>query len=535
MQAPRHARNFHLEMRPRGSLFDNVIRVSEAARIPKLADDLELTSLEITPFEGFILSRIDGRTTLQDIADSTGSTKEAVVALLTRLGAAIEWVGESPRVTSRTSGTTKKPAKHTPARGIVRTKPAPPGASRVLYDPTELEEDVDLDIDRRRAILDMFYRLEEMDHYEILGVSRKAEKREIRDAYFALSKQFHPDTLFGKRLGSYKTKMEGVFKSLTDAYDVLSKKKKRAKYDEYLEAHDRLMGVERGLEDGERAADDLEREVRETVEGAVVMPSTVRESDPPPSDPPPPAPESRPPTPSKAPTTPPRATAQERKRRARALLEKRMGRTVPPPSRPPPPRESKHPTSRDDLLRGLATSLKQVARITGGVERVERHVADAAAAEKAGDLVGAVNALRLGLALDPERTDIATKMEVLRKQLTTQLADTYEKQALYEEEQENWAAAARSWAKVTEGRPGRAQAPRRAAEALLKAEGDLRKARDFAQLAVDLQPSSVPNRLVLAQVFLAAGMSVSAAKELDEAARLDPKDEMVKNLQRQLK
>lgn len=216
-----------------------------------------------------------------------------------------------------------------------------------------------------------------------------------------------------------------------------------------------------------------------------------------------------------------------------------MGRTIPPAasSSQPPPR-SRPPSSKsskEDLLRGLASSLKQVARVTGGVERVERHLADATTAEESGDLVGAVNALRLALALDPEREDIASKMEKLRKRLTTDLADTYEKQALYEEEQENWEAAARSWAKVTEGRPGKAIAPRRAAEALLKADGDLRKAKDFAQMAVDLQPNSVPNRLVLAQVFIAAGMSVSATKELDEAARLDPKDEMVKNLQRQLK
>lgn len=512
--------------------------MSEPARIPKLAEDLELTSLEITPFEGFILSRIDGRMTLQDIADSTGATKDDVIALLERLGSAIEWVGEKPRAAAKTpprqSGRAPKMPRATPARGLVRTKPAPIGVSRVLYDPAELEEDVDLDMDRRREILDTFYRLEELDHYQILGVPRRAEKREIRDAYFALSKQFHPDTLFGKRLGSYKTKMEGVFKRLTDAYDVLSRKKKRAKYDEYLEAHERLMGVEQGLEDGERAADVLEREVRATAEGAVVMPERSPEPEPEPEPEPPP---SKPPT-----KAPPRASAEERRKRARALLEKRMGRSVPPSARPsarpsskPASRRSERPSSKEDLLRGLASSLKQVARITGGVERVERHVADAKIAEESGDLVGAVNALRLALALDPEREDVQSKMAELRKRLTTDLADTYEKQAHYEEEQENWEAAARSWAKVTEGKPGKPGPPRRAAEALLKAEGDLRKAKEFAQMAVDLQPRSVTNRLVLAQVFIAAGMTVSATKELDEAARLDPKDEMVKNLQRQLK
>ena len=69
---------------------------------------------------------------------------------------------------------------------------------------------------------------------------------------FRLSKQFHPDTLFGKRLGSYKQKMEAVFKRLTDAYDVLGKKKRRAKYDEYLEAKDPFIGetIRLALEEG---------------------------------------------------------------------------------------------------------------------------------------------------------------------------------------------------------------------------------------------------------------------------------------------
>ena len=54
--------------------------MGDAARIPRLAEEFELTSLDITPFQGFILSRIDGRTSLQDIADSTGATKEQVRA-----------------------------------------------------------------------------------------------------------------------------------------------------------------------------------------------------------------------------------------------------------------------------------------------------------------------------------------------------------------------------------------------------------------------------------------------------------------------
>lgn len=507
-------------------------RAPADARVPALAEECDLTALKLDPFGGFIASRIDGRAGLQEIADSTGATMDQVLGVIASLemSGVLSWV-EPPRVSrprpKPSSGRKRRPLQHTPGRGTVRTRPPPPGASRVLYDPAELEEaDVDLDVDRRRTILDTFYRLSELDHYQLLGVPRDADKKAIREAYFQLSKQFHPDTLYGKRLGSYKAKMEAVFKRLTDAYDVLGRKKKRAEYDEYLRARDQLMGIERAIEAGEEAATALEKEVREVAAAAVVEPDAA------PADG---APKEETPGASRPPRRPP-LDPRERRARARALLEKRLrGATSSqppsrPPSQPPPAR-----ASRDDLLKGLARSLRRAATVTGGSSPVDRHVRDATAAEEAGDLVGAVNALRLATTLAPEREDLQERLRRLHARLSEQLADTYERQAAYEEEMENWAAAARNWAKVAQGRPGKTRPLRRAAQALLKAGGDLRQARDHALRAVSLQPDVAANRRVLAEVFLAAEMTVSARKELEEAARLDPQDEMVKNLLRQLK
>jgi tetratricopeptide (TPR) repeat protein len=57
----------------------------------------------------------------------------------------------------------------------------------------------------------------------------------------------HPDRYFGKRLGSFKQKMEQVFARVTVAYDTLSKNKTRAEYDARLaqmDAHDKSLGRE---------------------------------------------------------------------------------------------------------------------------------------------------------------------------------------------------------------------------------------------------------------------------------------------------
>ena len=61
--------------------------------------------------------------------------------------------------------------------------------------------------------------------YEVLGVKRDASADEIRKAYRKLAKEFHPD------LNPGKPAAEARFKAVTGAYDILSDKEKRARYD----------------------------------------------------------------------------------------------------------------------------------------------------------------------------------------------------------------------------------------------------------------------------------------------------------------
>jgi len=63
------------------------------------------------------------------------------------------------------------------------------------------------------------------DFYQILGVKRNASEAEIKSAYRKLAKKFHPDVNKGNKDAEEK------FKSISEAYDVLSDKKKREEYD----------------------------------------------------------------------------------------------------------------------------------------------------------------------------------------------------------------------------------------------------------------------------------------------------------------
>jgi len=65
------------------------------------------------------------------------------------------------------------------------------------------------------------------DFYNILGVNRNASEREIKQAYRKLARKYHPDVNSGDK--SAETK----FKQVNEAYEVLSDKEKRSKYDQF--------------------------------------------------------------------------------------------------------------------------------------------------------------------------------------------------------------------------------------------------------------------------------------------------------------
>ena len=65
------------------------------------------------------------------------------------------------------------------------------------------------------------------DYYEVLGVSRKASDKEVKQAYRRLARKYHPDVNPGDKSA------EERFKEINNAYEVLSDADKRQKYDRF--------------------------------------------------------------------------------------------------------------------------------------------------------------------------------------------------------------------------------------------------------------------------------------------------------------
>ena len=69
--------------------------------------------------------------------------------------------------------------------------------------------------------------MEKRDYYEVLGVKRNAGEPEIKQAYRRLARKHHPDVNPGDKSA------EAKFKEINEAYEVISDKDKRKKYDRF--------------------------------------------------------------------------------------------------------------------------------------------------------------------------------------------------------------------------------------------------------------------------------------------------------------
>jgi tetratricopeptide (TPR) repeat protein len=212
---------------------------------------LGVQKLTLSPIDGFLLSRIDGVMTAREIFSITPlpeeDTERSLFALLCT--GTVEYVPKTAtwraRAAAQAAGLPAMPLPSPPPAAAPPATP-PPAASpaptapppAVKADParTAKEDEDRKGVEaRRREILDAFESLHGRDHFELLGIERKASENEVKEAYFRLAKRFHPDTPLDPALSDLRPKRENVFLRLAAAYETLRNPTSRAQYERMVE------------------------------------------------------------------------------------------------------------------------------------------------------------------------------------------------------------------------------------------------------------------------------------------------------------
>ncbi len=190
--------------------------VEQERRVPHLAPGRDPMQAAGTPEEGFLLSRIDGRTPWGLLRQIGGLDPDQVEACLRR------WLADGVVVLPELEGEGAESAPEAAAPPPEADAPSTDAGFEALVDP-----DLDLAVELQREILE-FERSLDRPYTELLGVAPDAEAREIKRAYFALSKRYHPDRYYRREIGAFADRLARIFKKLVEAYELLSDPATRA-------------------------------------------------------------------------------------------------------------------------------------------------------------------------------------------------------------------------------------------------------------------------------------------------------------------
>jgi curved DNA-binding protein CbpA len=119
------------------------------------------------------------------------------------------------------------------AKGVI----APAKVAKSASVDAAMSEAVDLDEARKKEILDLERVLDSANHYDVLGLRPGASAEQVKAAFYEASRRYHPDRYFGKNLGSFRARIDHIFKRLSEAQTVLTDDAKRSAY---LKAHPEL-------------------------------------------------------------------------------------------------------------------------------------------------------------------------------------------------------------------------------------------------------------------------------------------------------
>lgn len=185
--------------------------------------------ISLTPSEGFVLSRVDGVSTVSDIAAISPLGEEETLRCIYGLVSAgvLDVVGSGAQTAAATAEEDKVDIPMPEAETLERDgdKAAAPAAPQ---GPTPEEQAIRDDIMARHASLAT------ATLYDLLGLNQNASAAEIKKAYYKMAKKYHPDRHHSPHLYDVHGQLEELFVKTTKAYQKLSDPLARRRYDASL-------------------------------------------------------------------------------------------------------------------------------------------------------------------------------------------------------------------------------------------------------------------------------------------------------------
>ncbi|HJX93247.1 MAG TPA: DUF4388 domain-containing protein [Pyrinomonadaceae bacterium] len=201
-------------------------------------------SVNLSPTEGFLLSRIDATVSFQDLSVVSGLAETESQRVVYSL-AIVDLINRESWKNAFRS-VSQEPVKLIKEAPVVELQP-----------PTVVESP--------DAVETLLKRLAHaQSHYEILDVAPDSPMSELKNAYYDLARKYHPDR-FRSAEASLIAQIESAFARITQAYDTLRDPGLRSSYDSKLDAQARAERVARAAP--KAAATDAASDTTAATEG----------------------------------------------------------------------------------------------------------------------------------------------------------------------------------------------------------------------------------------------------------------------------
>jgi tetratricopeptide (TPR) repeat protein len=341
-----------------------------------------------------------------------------------------------------------------------------------VFDRALMTEKVALEFDQKREILFIEAHLDRIGHFELLGARPTDDRKQLKKAFFAFSKKFHPDNFYGKDLGSYAERVQRIFKHGNDVFNLLYE-------DEGLRT-----AYFNAIQTREQARQDAADQLKQALEDRKKELEARRMAD---AD----------------------ARAEGRKERLRAKLESR---------------------TRSRIERSRATNNPMMER----VRRAEQYYREGMAHYENESFVQAANSLKLACTFDPNNKTYADAFARVRERASSTIAENHWKRGILQESLGRTREALEAFVAAVEVHE-RPDYLTHTASLLATETDDLHRAAELAHKATVMEPQNVDSLLLLGQIYARAKLHKKAIAVYEKVLSIDAKHEHAKKAIKALK